>query len=376
MRHFIPIALLSALISGCWSESGVGPLADGGEEVPLLAGYINEDDYLSLLDSRFTNVRVPIELGYRGERRQGTIEAAGAGTRYYPQWSYRIRLDDAGVIEGELNDFNVSAQVTDRSLMRNALASELFRLAGFPVFTATYSRLAINGRDHGLHLIIERIDTGFFHRRGIPVEELVKVGFGSSFSFNVPNNPVRTFEKRIPEDNNLNNLVDLIHALDTIPDDRIVQDLPRYLNYDQYLLYHAISSVIKGPDNFRNNFYFYKTEPAGAYQILPWDFDLTFNSRADIGFYGDNEIIWKLLRNDSCFARYKAILQNVVENLFTEDRLFPIIDSLSTHVSTAYSISPYHGGIGYSLQEEGEKLKQFIRERREELLRDLPNFID
>lgn len=376
MRQFIPIIVLVVLLSGCWSESGVGPLADGGDAVPLLAGYINEDDYLSLLDSRFTNVRVPIEFSYRGQRKEGTIEAAGAGTRYYPQWSYRIRLDDAGVIEGELNDFNVSAQVTDRSLMRNALTSELFRQAGFPVFTAGFSRVAINGRDQGLHLIIERIDTGFFRRRGIPVEELVKVGFSSSFSFNVPNNPVRTFEKRIPEDNNLNNLVELIHALDTIPDDRILHDLPRYLNYDQYLLYHAISSVIKGPDNFRNNFYLYTTAPAGAYQILPWDFDLTFNVRADIGFYGDNEIIRKLLRNDSCFARYKSIVQNVVDNLFTEERLFPIIDSLSIQLSTAYSISPYHGGIGYSLQEEGEKLKQFIRERREELLRDLPNFID
>lgn len=364
---------LLTMIAGCKTGTDVDPLTQNAGAVPVITAYIDEEDYLSLLENRFSNVNVPILFGYRDQKYNGSIEPQGAGTRMYARWSYRIHLTDGSSVEG-LTDFNLGAQITDRSMLRTEVASALYRAEGFPVFSSNYALLSLNSHNEGLYLIIERIDSAFYRRRAIPLQELVKVGFGSHFSFNVPNYPPRNFSKEIPDDANLNNLSDLIHALDITPDDQVFTEISKYLNIPEYLRYHAMTSVIRAQDNFHNNFYLYKTFAGEPYHTQPWDFDLSFEADAKIAFYGENEIITKLLKNDSCFALYKAGLEHIVNDVFTEEKLYPLIDSLSSAISGAYSISPWHGGIGRTQSVEAEKLKSFIRERRDSLMLTLPEF--
>lgn len=365
--------VLFIFLAGCISGPQEYPFFGNTGGVSIISGYIDEEQLLSLRASRFANVEVPFVFNYKDQIRNGSIRSQGAGSQYHPKWSYHIKVNPKDAVNG-LSNFNLSGQVIDSSLMRTVMATEVYLAAGFPVFTSSHALLSLNGKNEGLYVIIERIDSGFFRRRGIPIAELIKVGHGSHFSFNIRNDPARNFEVQIPYNGNFNDLIEFIHALDTVSADQTYEKISHFLNVREYLRYHAVTSVLRAADNFHNNFYLYKTALDEPFHTMPWDLDLTFLFDDGIQFYGENEIITTLLKNDSCFNIYKAELEDVVKNVFTEERLFPVIDSLTTYLAPAYALSPDHGGLGYSLQTSAQNFKQFIRNRRETLLRDLPSF--
>ena len=111
--------------------------------------------------------------------------------------------------------------------------------------------------------------------------------------------------------------------------------------------------------------------PENPYETLPWDFDGSFNSTFTGIFYGDNELINKLLLNDSCQTLYRQYYAFCLENIFTESNLFPIIDETVKIIRSGYELDPYLGEAGYNLDIEVNKLKDFILERRQILINNV-----
>ena len=168
----------------------------------------------------------------------------------------------------------------------------------------------------------------------------------------------------MPDDGNFNSLIELIHARDTSSVDNIELSLGKYLDINNYLKYHALTSLLNNTDAFTNNFFMYNEAPGGHFKIIPWDYDKCFYKNDDVGLYGKNELITKLLMNRNIKQRYKTIIKELTNTIFKEDNIYPVIDSAAAVIKNAYNIDPYLGDGRYNFASEINDLKTYIKNRR------------
>ena len=284
-----------------------------------------------------------------------------------------MRLPKTKNIEG-LYLFNLSVQVHDQTMLYTTIATHLYKQAGFPTFRSKHTFLRLNNQDKDLYPMLEKIDTDFFDQRNLQVAELYKSGSQISFTFDAAFHPKLSFDKKVPNDNNYESIVELINAIDTSSVSKIETSLGAFLDIDQYLSYHAITTLINNTDAFRNNFFLWKEEADSPFKFVPWDFDLSFSRSKDVGLYGRNEIIDKLLLNENTFQIYKSKLQDFVNRIYTEENIFPLIDSTANVIEDAYNIDPFLGAGPFNFEEEISKLKIYFSDRRQFFLSELENF--
>ncbi len=365
----LSIILLTILFIRCGNETFVQP-SDLLSEVPLLEINLTHEDLLTLRANRTTNTDVGVKINWGKEVFDGTIRASGAGSRYHPKWSYKVTLADGQYIEG-LDEFNLSAQVFDPTSTYTTLALHMFRQLGLPSFRSRHVFLKINDEDSGLYPMIERIEEPFLDSRNIHYHEMYKAVFGARFTYTKDVFLPRNFDKRIPDDGDYGSLSEFINAVDTCSNDNIPSHLSRYLDIGEYVRYHAATTLMNNVDAMENNFYLYSQVPGGEFKIIPWDFDGAFHKSKSAGLAGDNDIIRKLFKNDETFQQYRNELNYQVENIFTEENLYPVIDSVYSVIKEAYNLDPYLGDGRYNLDGEINNLKLYIAERRQYIINNI-----
>jgi CotH kinase protein len=371
--HYSIISVFLLLVlAGCDTEDS-NPVYDI-QNVEVWDIVVPQDEYVKLLNNKWSEQEASARIHVGGKRYKASLEAQGAGSRYLPEWSYKVEMDPGNSIAG-MQAFNLSAQVWDDSRIRTTLVNALYEKAGFIGFVSYPVFMRLNGKDQGLYSVIERVEEDYFELHSeYPLHELIKVGFEARFTFN--NGPLKldkSLDKKYPDDDNLLFLAEFIHALDTTPSDDIFSGLKKYLDIIQYLRYHALSSLINHKDGFTNNFYFYRSTNDAPYQIIPWDYDQAFSYTADVEYAGENDIFTKLIENDSCASIYRNQLRNLTDSVMTEAFCFPIIDATAIQIASAYSQDPSLRANGLSVFAEAEKLKSFIRNRRQFFLNILNN---
>ncbi len=362
------LCMVGLMLPGCDLASDHNP-AFSLSTLPRVDMVADSRDLANLYSNRFTDLAIPVTIYYGNAKYSGRLEAAGAGSRFFPKFSFRVHLEGRPI--EDLAEFNLSAQVNDRIMMHTILSVFLYEQAGFPVFRTGDVFVTMNGRNLGLYVKNERVEQAFFAARAMPVYELYKVEFGSRFSLNGGNNVAETFDKEIPDDENYGSLVEFIRALDTVRVDRLFDELAEFLDIGQYLRYHAVSTIRNDPDSYTNNFFLYRSAPDAPFRVIPWDFDKTFFRDYDLGLYGENDIILKLLQNDSCATLYRNFMRTYLEDVFTEQRLFPMIDSLAVLIQDYHPLDPYLSYHDFSV--EINDTKSFITRRRNTLLELLNN---
>lgn len=367
--RYLSIIITAILLVRCSDNVSVQP-SGLLSEVPLLEINLTHDDLLTLRANRTTNTEVGVKIKWQNEAYDGTIRASGAGSRYHPKWSYRVTLKNGQFIDG-LNEFNLSAQVFDPAMMNTDLALHIFRQLALPAFSSRHVFLKINDEESGLYPMIELIDEPFLVARNIKFYEMYKVVFGAKFTYSKDVFLPRNFDKRIPDDDDYGSLSKFIHAIDTCTNKHIPEYLGRFLDVGEYIRYHAATTLMNNVDALENNFYLYSQKPGGEFKIIPWDFDGAFNRTKTAGLAGDNDIIRKLFKNDVTFQQYKDELNFQVENVFTEENLFPVIDSVYSVIKNAYNLDPYLGDGRYNFDGEIENLKLYITNRRQYILNNI-----
>ncbi len=360
MKFIAPILLILFLVA-CDNN---GPLSPSEEitSIPLMKLRIEPEDLNRLQAAKLTNLEVPAYLVYGGEKFNCLVRASGAGSRYHDKWGFKIIMQNGLTPEG-YSEFNLSSQIFDPSALKTLISLRLYEEMGLLTHNVKHIFLVINEKDYGLYPMIERVEKDFFDRRALPVNELFKVKFGSSFSFNATNNPEFTFDKEMPRDNNYSSLNELIYAIDTSSAVSLEESLSKFLDLDNYLRYHAVTSVLNNIDAFTNNYFLYRKTHNSPFSIIPWDFDKAFSDQPTAPLWGDNEIIRKIFLNDELKEQYKEHLVYIIDNLFTADYLFPFIDENVSKIRQAYILDPWLG-LRYDFDTEIEKIKDYIATRR------------
>ena len=336
---------------------------------------ISNDDYVKMLENKFQNLEFPINIEFDGAHYSGTIRPSGASSRIKSRWSYRIELNAGQSING-LQVFNLSAQISDSTMLATDVASYFYRQADFASFEHSHIFLRINGKDDGLKKMIEKVDEAFFDRRQLSVSELYKSGSRISFSFEQgdPNSlPQLSFDKDIPKDDNFNSVDQLYYALDSGVIRDAKNSIEQHLDIKQYLKYHAITSFINNKDAFENNFFLWKSTPTTPFKMIPWDFDWAFDRRTEDELYGSNAIIRIMLKDREMFEFYKLELENLVNNLDLQNDVFALMDEKSAEIKAAFNLDPFLNEV-YDLDEQSTKLKNFLTQRKAFFIDELDDF--
>ena len=356
------IILLIVLFVACCDDSVMYNRSENLTNMPIIEVFIDEDEYFKLLQNKMTDTEVPAKIIYNDEVSTGFIRSSGGGSRMHPRWSYRVELNYDFEVEG-LSIFSLSSQSLDPTMIHTTIVSRLYSLRGIPVFRNKHIFLKINNQDKGLYLIIERIDEEFFRVRNIPTYEIYKAGFGAVQNRRQILAKVLSLKKKLPDDNNYAHLLNYLYSLDTSRVNTIEHSLDEYMDIDNYLQYHAMSTITNNNDAFKNNYHMQRGTAAAQYKFYPWDFDRSFDTIYDVGLAGENTLFDKLSQNQSVRAKYVTELRFILDNYFREDIIFPVIDSTAMHIKEAYNLDPFLGGGGYNFDFQVNELKKFISSR-------------
>jgi spore coat protein CotH len=311
---------------------------------PGLGGYLGLDHQYGRADVEIDGETVRgVGLRYKGN---GTFIEGHRSRRY----SFKIdfnEYDDDLEFRG-LTKINLQNNVTDPSLMREALSYELFREAKIPASRVGYAKvyLTISGETKrkpvGLFTVVEQKDKRFLKRNyGSSKGLLMKPStfglfryFGDDWDeyeigFVPKTEPTEEQKKRVME------FARLIHKADF---DEFEERYADYLDVDQFLRFVACNVVVCNLDSFfggSQNHYIYLEPESNRFQFLPWDMDHSFgafhmmgtpDARRDLSIdrpvTDKHPIIERVLRVPGNKERYHEHLDDYLNTIFDEEKMF------------------------------------------------------
>jgi hypothetical protein len=178
---------------------------------------------------------------------------------------------------------NLQSIWTDKSLVREHLAWELFGEMANPYCTTRFVRLHVNGKYFGLYLELEHPDARFLERNGLnPEGNLYK----AVASRDEKMADYRTgFEKKTNEDGDFSDLKTFLDAMNTVPATSLRAFWEANVVEDSIIDYQAGQVLTNNSDYPHKNHYHYHDTSTGLWRAITWDMDLTFGKLWD-GTYG------------------------------------------------------------------------------------------
>ena len=247
---------------------------------PGLAGYLGVDHQYGRGDVEIDGETVKnVGVRYKGN---GTFIEGHMGGRY----SFKIDFNE--YVKGQefrgMTKINLNNNITDPSLMREALSYEFFREASIPARAwvkegeAHYSG-ETEAKPVGLYTVVEQKDKRFLRRNyARQADEAEYIRLFRYFGEDWPSTTGLCPRPTPPRSRKTSDRVcRLIHEAD---DDEFEARYTDYLDVDQFLKFIACNVIVCNLDSFLSgsqNHYIY-LEPSRTRFSLPWDMDHSFGA--------------------------------------------------------------------------------------------------
>jgi hypothetical protein len=273
--------------------------------MPVFHWFMEPVYYNAAYTHMYTDDTEPGLLYYGGKLYDGVqIRIRGSSSRGWLKKNWKFYFPQGhdfyapGLINGSVDNFDMQAEYSDKTYMRELLTYMMFEDFGSPASQMFYVRSYLNGQFYGMFSYCEHPDDDYFKRWGLDVEtgsSYEAKGGGTYYAdchyVTLDQLPLG-YEKHRPNDNDYNDLNDLLFGINNLSGqarrnfifDNI--DIPRMLNY------LAICCVIHEDDSVAKNYYLY--HDVGGTQrwyLFPWDKDLTWGRNYNSGGVL-NDTIW------------------------------------------------------------------------------------
>lgn len=224
----------------------------------------------------FEEFTLPITVVDGGRRLHGRAEIKGSSTRILPKKGLLIKLDDGATWRGD-SRIVVDSRATDRTLMRDYLAWDLWRRLGMPAPEVHYLRLALNDANHGVYLRVGWITPRLFEKDSVGGElyQATDRHHCGNLSPASVEEVERCYAKVGPRDDKFDALEQLVAALDAAPADRFHEFVERTFDTESVINWLVVNTVISNRDTYDKNYFLYRSTKTGKWQVLPFDFDLS-----------------------------------------------------------------------------------------------------
>jgi CotH kinase protein/Lamin Tail Domain len=227
---------------------------------------------------------------------------------------------------GDVSDFNLLTNLTDKTYVRNSIAYGLYGEAGGPaldVFSAVVQR---NGSYYGLYDVDEEAQSEYLERVGLdPDGALYKMG-------NAFDSTTIEVEKKTRKYEGNSDLQQLVNTslLSTTQGETWIDD---NLDLASWVNYFAVQTLIANRDYGQKNYYLYRdSNNTQLWSLLPWDMDLSFGHQwnqnenyfdddliFNDGLYvyqGGNQLINRLIALPQFTQMYERRLKTLTDEFF------------------------------------------------------------
>ena len=305
---------------------------------------MSPDDWQALRDNFRTNQYYAANVSFDGELvEQVGVRSRGKGSR--DETKPGLRLDFNRYGKGR--DFHgmksavLDNEIQDTSLLREALAYDVFQAMGIPAPQIAYTRVTVNGDYWGVYAQTEDVRKSFLMERyGENTGNLFSYAWGGAYDMSwrgeQPEQYVPIpFEPKTNEDSlDPTELIDFIRAINEAPDATFVNEISNYLDLEKFLTYLAVEDAIAETDGFlgdqgMNNYYLYQHDGSSRFEIIPWDKDTAFQAPAWPLFRGveGNLLVTRLLNIEGLRGLYVAAVRRAVKDFVNPRFLTPRLEA-------------------------------------------------
>lgn len=340
------------MISVKGSDFGVGGTQGGGG---MGGGGVNsatEPKYVSVT-LKF-NGKTWNNVGFRLKGNSSLSSIWRAGIYKLP---FRMQFDEFEDKYPEINDqrlygfkeVSMSPAFKDNSLIREKVASDIFRMAGIPAAQTAFYKVYINFGDGlkycGVYTMIEAVE-----------DTMLKSQFGEkSGNLYKPESTFQNFsqaqfEKKTNEEtpdwSDVQATITALNASTRTSNPALWREnLEKVFNADQFVKWLAVNTTLVSWDTYgamAHNHYLYNHSSKKLLWI-PWDNNeaLTSNARVQLSLAGvaTNWPLINYIANDPVYyAKYKTYVKDFNDNVFTTSKMNEIFDKATT------LITPYVNG--------------------------------
>ena len=363
---------------------------------PGLAGYLGVDHQYGKGDIEIDGETVQnIGVRYKGN---GTfIEGHEAGR-------YSFKIDFNEYVDGQefrgLTKLNLNNNVTDPSLMREALSYELFRKANIPASRVGYAKvtLTITGETErkpiGLFTLVEQKDKRFLSRNYGSAEGLLMkpstFGLFRYFGQDWAEYEIGYVPKTDPTDQQKKRVIEFARLVHKAEFEEFEARYEEYLDVDQFLRFLAGNVVLCNLDSFlagSQNHYIYLEPESNKFQLLPWDMDHSFgafhlmgspdsrrNMSIDRPVTDRRPIIERVLKVPGNRETYHIHVADYLETIFAKEHMFARIDKVAGFVRPMVAVNGDDAGARFDLVLADEPqgweqhpLKFYVEKRHESI---------
>ncbi|MFK7893057.1 MAG: CotH kinase family protein [Granulosicoccus sp.] len=262
------------------------------------------DDVLADTNNRDEfNVEIPVHFSgddfpQDGSVSNATLRQRGNFSRFAPQKSFRVRLDNNEQLWRNERRLQLNKHPYDLSRIKNKLAFDLMKdIPHLPSLRTQFVNLWIdNGTgpaDYGLFTHAEYVGGRYLRNRGFNSDDrLYKVQF-LEFSegdlnflqLDAEGEPLDElqFETRlnITNGDDHTKLIEMIQAVND--SSRAFESvLDQYFNRNNVLMWVTVNLLMRNTDAVTQNFYLYNPEGTEKFYFLPWDYDGTFETESEL----------------------------------------------------------------------------------------------
>jgi hypothetical protein len=316
-------------------------------QLPVWDLFVVDAAWEALHEDVHADVEVDAQLCIGGVLESIELELQGSSGRDRDKKSFKIKFtrDHELAYVGFEDDRDASidkvflkASWGDQSLIREAVAFDLWRQMGHDAPRTGFANLRINGDYWGLYAVVEPVDKDYLRRNDYPEGgRLYKATrkYGSRADFAPGRNLVRAFEYKGDEDSeesraDLERLVETLQETE-LDDASFEREIDPIFPIDDYLDRMLWVSFTRNGDAVAQNFYLYNAprDDHDFWYQIPWDSDLCMGSswrdrdavvppHVSLLLEGGNYFGERLTRVPGIRKRYADRFRLVLEEILTE----------------------------------------------------------
>lgn len=309
-----------------------------------------------------------VEIPNVGIRKKGFI---GSLDSFRP--SLKIKFDEyekrdliAGVDRLTLNN-----NKQDPSQLSAILSYKLFRAAGVPAPRCNLARVTVNGKYLGIYSNVESTKDPFLEKHFGSIDgNLYEGTVADFFPDRLDRFELKTNEKR----NDLSDLKGLAEILDG-PEEGLVERIKEVVDYDRFLRFWAIESLIGFWDGYstnQNNYFIYNDPTNGKFTFVPWGTDSSFARAPSILYKPGPESVrtggrlaYLLYLDESVRNEYRDLMFELLDSVWQDEELNAFIDQHEALV--AEHVGDFQGDFESDLRSK----RRFIEGRREQIMDEM-----
>jgi len=278
--------------------------------------YVKGTFSLAKTDGAPGGAETPVVTGLPAEiRLKGNVE--GSFRELDGKAAFKLKFGKTEPFLG-LRKMTLNNMVEDYSLIHETLAYRAFRAAGVPAPRTGFAYVRLNGEDFGVYLNLENLDKVNLERWFGPFDDPQHL-YEGEYGTDVHPGEAGKFEVDEGDDVDRADLEALISAVNASEGSGWSSQVAPFTDLSEMTRMWAVEKYIGHWDGYSgrvapkqpNNYYLY-SDPLGAFQMLPWGTDLTWEQR--LSFDGPGGLLFnKCLADPDCEALYRKELRAVGE---------------------------------------------------------------